>query len=456
MVHRWQPGRDRASGTGGQSAQGGSPRPVPANRPQSRPRSHPINTTSKISFSWLNRHLPASPPPKKYKFRKGINISMHTVKNSQPQQPPSQKSATHNSHILCISAALFLSAGFFLNILMPKKEYSASERRPLAKCPPFSTETIQSGRFATEFEDFATDTFPFREQLRRLQVWTSVSLCRRRDQNGLYLAEGHLVDLEYPLQEHSLEQAVQRFEEIYQKYHTEGTRAWLSVIPDKNCFLAKQSGHLSMDYAEFEKMMEQKAAFAEYIQISDLLEKDDYYKTDPHWRQERIVDVAKRLAQRMGVKIRQTYTVHTLDRDFYGAYYGQAARETSADTIQYLTADVMDQYFVYDWQNGTEIPIYYLDKAAGRDPYELFLSGPLSLITMENPDADTDKQLVIFRDSFASSLAPLLLGGYDRVILADIRYIRPQALGDLIDFAGCDFLFLYSTLVLNHSETLLR
>ena len=77
------------------------------------------------------------------------------------------------------------------------------------------------------------------------------------------------MDLEYPLQEHSLEQAVQRFEEIYQKYHTEGTRAWLSVIPDKNCFLAKQSGHLSMDYAEFEKMMDQKAAFAEYIQISD-------------------------------------------------------------------------------------------------------------------------------------------------------------------------------------------
>ena len=32
------------------------------------------------------------------------------------------------------------------------------------------------------------------------------------------------------------------------------------------------------------------ADFAEYISISDLLERDDYYKTDTHWRQEKITD----------------------------------------------------------------------------------------------------------------------------------------------------------------------
>lgn len=370
-----------------------------------------------------------------------------------PLQQPYFQTASRNNRILCISAALFLSAGFFLCIFAPKEEYSYSERRFLAKCPPFSAETIQSGRFAAEFEAFAADTFPFREQLRRLQVRTAASFYRRQDQNGLYLAEGHLADMEYPLRKASLEQAAGCLEEIYQKYHTKGARAWLSVIPDKNCFLAKQNGRLSMDYAELEAIVKQRAAFAEYIPISDLLEKDDYYKTDPHWRQERIVDVAKRLAQRMGAQICQDYTVHTLDQDFYGAYYGQMPRDVSADTIQYLTADAMEQYLVYDWQNRTEIQVYDLEKAAGRDPYELFLSGPLSLITIENPDAANKKQLVIFRDSFASSLAPLLLGGYARIILADIRYIRPEALGNIIDFSGCDFLFLYSTLVLNHSET---
>ena len=59
---------------------------------------------------------------------------------------------------------------------------------------------------------------------------------------------------------------------------------FLSVIPDKNCFLARESGHLSMDYAQLESLMAQKVGFADYISISDLLERDDYYRTDTHWR----------------------------------------------------------------------------------------------------------------------------------------------------------------------------
>ena len=36
----------------------------------------------------------------------------------------------------------------------------------------------------------------------------------------------------------------------------------------------------------------------------------------------------------------------------------------------------------------------------------------------------------------------------------DIRYIPVNRLGRLLDFENADVLFLYSTLVLNHSETL--
>ena len=73
---------------------------------------------------------------------------------------------------------------------------------------------------------------------------------------------------------------------------------------------------------------------------------------------------------------------------------------------------------------------------------------------MKNPHARTDKKLVLFRDSFGSSIAPLLAGGYAQITLVDIRYIHPEQLGQFVDFENCDVLFLYSTLVLNHSGTL--
>ena len=36
--------------------------------------------------------------------------------------------------------------------------------------------------------------------------------------------------------------------------------------------------------------------------------------------------------------------------------------------------------------------VYDMQKAYGKDPYEMFLSGSLSLITIENPHAQTDKE----------------------------------------------------------------
>lgn len=365
-------------------------------------------------------------------------------------------SAEKKNRTLCILFALFLAAGFLLCIFTPKAEYSNSERRKLSAMPKLSADTLWNGRFMSDFEDYAVDSFPFRDRFRTVKALTAANVFLRQDNNGIYAYDGYLSAVEYPMNESSLERAAQRFYDICEKYLTEKNRVFLSVIPDKNCFLAGESGHLSMDYKEFEYKMAQKCSFAEYISISDLLERNDYYKTDTHWRQERITDVAERLAKKMGARISMDYEVHTLNEDFYGVYFGQAALPVEPDTLRYLTGEAIDECVVYDWQNKKEISVYNLKRAEGRDPYEIFLSGSLSLISIENSRAQTDKKLVIFRDSFGSSIAPLFIGGYSQITLVDIRYIRPDYLGQFIEFEGCDVLFLYSTLVLNHSEMLHR
>ena len=125
-----------------------------------------------------------------------------------------------------------------------------------------------------------------------------------------------------------------------------------------------------------------------------------------------------------------------------------------ADSLCWLTNDTIEGYRVYDHENDKEIPVYDLAKADGNDPYEVFLSGPLSLITIENPTADTEKELIIFRDSFGSAIAPLLAEGYRKVTLVDIRYLPSAVLDEYIEFNDQDVLFLYSTLVLNNSSTM--
>lgn len=71
-----------------------------------------------------------------------------------------------------------------------------------------------------------------------------------------------------------------------------------------------------------------------------------------------------------------------------------------------------------------------------------------------NPNASTDKTLIVYRDSFGSSIAPYFTPHYAKVVLVDIRYLPYERAAQYIDFENADVLFLYSTLVLNNSDTM--
>ena len=248
--------------------------------------------------------------------------------------------------------------------------------------------------------------------------------------------------------------------------------------------------------------MAQNLSYMTYIDITNLLTIEDFYYTDTHWKQESILDVAKQLANKMGVTLEAEYETVTLETPFYGVYYGQLGLPIQPDVISYLNnplfttelkdvnSDVENELtitdfnnsdveseltitdynnlntenepiinnstnaikplVVYDHQNQKEIPVYNMELAKGRDPYEMFLSGSLSVITIENPNVTTEKELVIFRDSFSSSLAPLLAEGYAKITLLDIRYLNQNMIGNFVKFDNQDVLFLYSTSVVNN------
>lgn len=359
-----------------------------------------------------------------------------------------------NKIVVLSVTVLFL--GFFIWCLVkPADAISDSERRALATMPSFSVSSVMSGKFMQDFESYAMDQFPLRTHFRTLKSIVSFYVFGQKDVGGIYIADGYASKLEYPMNTASLDNAAARFQHIYDKYLDKSdVKVYLSVIPDKNFFLAGQNGYPTMDYGAFVSCLREKTDNMQYIDIFDCLELTDYYKTDTHWRQERITDVAQRLAEGMGVSLSGKYEVKLLDSPFYGVYYGQSALPLPAEQIYYLESDIFDSCQVYDHETSREISVYDMEKAQGKDPYEMFLSGSKSLLTVQNTGAATDRKLIVFRDSFGSSIAPLLFEGYAEVTLIDIRYLSSELLGNFVEFENCDVLFLYSTLVLNNSETL--
>lgn len=346
-----------------------------------------------------------------------------------------------------ILGALWLGLAFWA-WLQPANVFSDTERRELAQAPELSVQSLLDGSFMSDFEDYTLDQFPARDGFRRLKAIFHYQALRQKDNNGIYLSQGYAAKLEHPLNTQSLDHALGIFRKIAEQY-LQDSKIWVGIIPDKNYYI--QDGQPKMDYDLLLQKVKTEMDYADYVNLTDKLSLQDYYRTDTHWKQENLQAVASHFCQSLGVEQPGEFTVQTLERPFYGVYYGQAALPMQPDILRLLRNSMLDGCRVYNYEKNAYTGVYDMEKAQGKDMYETFLSGPVSLLTIENPQGNNGKELIIFRDSFASSLAPLLVQGYEKITLVDVRYLPSAMLGRLLDFHGQDVLFLYSTLVLNNS-----
>lgn len=359
-----------------------------------------------------------------------------------------------NRLVVILLAFVFFSMSIIAWI-KPSNEFSDSERRYLTAYPELTIDHVLSGQWMRSFESYTVDQFPWRNNFRGIKALTAFHVFNLATNNDIYLEDTYLSEIEYPLNESSLAYAGDVFTKIYDRYLADAnTNNFLSIIPDKNYFLAADADQLVMDYSALAERVQASSPPLNYIDIFDHLSIDDYYHTDTHWRQENLLDLAKAISGEMGTTLCATYETNTASDNFLGVYHGRLALPVIGERLNYLTSPYFDDLIVYDRENNREIPIYDFSNHQSKDPYTLFLSGPLSLITIDNPNATTSKELIIFRDSFASSIAPLFSEAYSKVTLIDIRYLPADYLGQFIDFSSQDVLFLYSSLILNNSAAL--
>ncbi len=355
-----------------------------------------------------------------------------------------------------IASFFIIIYGFmFANILIPDTRVSHSERRLLARLPDYSTNNLLKGDFFEDYEKYFLDQFVLRDNFRELKAFTSFSLFKQMDNQGIYLIDNSIYKLEYPLNEGAIINGANKINEVYDKY-LQGMNVYYSIIPDKNYFVAKDKGYPSMDYDRLIEIMKDNISSMQYINLFEVLDIKDYYNTDIHWRQDKIKGVASVLQKKMGVDISspKVYYEEKSLYPFYGSYYGQAAVRVRPDTLVYLTNGTIEEALVYDHIDETYSRVYEEDKFGTIDSYDLFLSGAKSILTISNPKSKTDKNLIIFRDSFGSSIAPLMLEEYNKITLIDLRYMATDLLGEYVEFSNQDVLFLYNSQILNNSYML--
>lgn len=335
---------------------------------------------------------------------------------------------------------------FLINIIKEDTDISVAERRKLATMPELTTKSLFDGTYFKKFDSYVTDQFVEREAFRKIKI--DIELSTKGEYNNLYLYDDYIIEEIFPLNSNSINNLTNKINYIKNTYLNDNSNIYYTIIPDKNYFV--NNGNLKLNYNKLQDMMKNNLSNINYINIFDKLTLDNYYKTDTHWKEEDLFNVANTIANQMNFDITNNNVVNTITT-FKGSYAGRLSVTKDIDTIKTISNPSTLNSSVYNYETKKYTDIYDYTKINSLDKYDIYLSGAVPIIDIINNNSSRDKELIVFRDSYGSSLIPLLIEGYKKITVIDIRYISSKILNKYIDFNDQDVLFMYSILTINNS-----
>jgi hypothetical protein len=332
-------------------------------------------------------------------------------------------------------------------------EISEFERRDLAQFPEVSVDRLTAGDFSDDYQEYLQDQAPFRDGFRFLKSFVSRKLLQNSENNGVFVLDQTIYDRFGAINNERIDRAVRIVGEIADDIDSD--RQFIALIPTKGQALVASKYYVPDQMDIVDKFSE--LANVQMIDLAGFLESrsaDFYYRSDPHWNAGGVVLSYNIIVDGLGLDRIFGYDSELFTSRYFGSEYGKAAAwSVEPDTIYLPRGELIDGLSTCRYSSLTDKvctdSVYYRGAESEEDAYDVFLGGLGPIIEIENPESNTTEELVIFKDSYAHAISPLLAQHYRKVTLFDLRYMRRSVVTDNFDLDGKTVLFLYSTSVLN-------
>ena len=346
-----------------------------------------------------------------------------------------------------------LGSAFVANALTPDRDFSPIENRALAQAPALRADSLLSGDFMADFEEYVTDQFVLRDRWIALKAGAEYA-SGKRENNGVYICDEHTLipRFDAPSTERTIQRCENNFGYVDALAGLTDAEVYFSLIPGKVSLWSHllPAGAPNGDEGVYLARGAQTAANWLDVNAALAAHRDEpiYYRTDHHWTSLGAYYAYVALMEGMGITPvpLESYTKTTVSEDFYGTAY-------STSGVRWMAPDVMDVYVPQEYAGvennfgqGPETgALYDWGKLADKDKYAMFLGGnkPLTIIRSNVADANAPKLLLV-RDSFSDSLAPFLTAHFSEIHLVDPRYYKTPMAQYVKDNAIDQALVLYS------------
>ncbi len=340
---------------------------------------------------------------------------------------------------LTVAVALILIVAFALALpLLPKKDFSAKERRALAPFPTANIETLLDGRFFTSLSVYYADHFPLRGAFTALKA-TSERVLGKGENNGiLFGTDGYLIARgEYE----SLTVAEQNLRAIRALADRTSVPITVSILPRATDVLTAylprgyDTARAAQIHETVAEILPENTDLAAPLREAADAGDSVFYRTDHHWTTDGAYLAYVNLAPSLDITpyASEDFTRVTLTNEFLGTSFAKSGlASTTPDMITGYRYDGDDGYTVTNAETGARThTLYDMDALVGDDPYEVFLGGNHARLSITDETHPEKPTLLLFKDSFANSLIPFLARHFQLVVV-DPRY-EPSGADALIE-----------------------
>ena len=349
-----------------------------------------------------------------------------------------------------ITVGLFLTLLFAVPLywlLCPRKTFSESERRYLSEPPKLTS--LKDWTFDDAVETYLADQLPGRDALVGLNAYTVLLSGRQVSAEIWRDKEGYLVEAPIRATSEQLQKRLARIAALGEKT---GRPVYVMAVPSTGYIrrgtLPKALGDLYRD----ETLLRQIAEFSgiKAVSLEDTFLREGqswYYRTDHHWTSEGAY-AAYRLFMEAAGRAALPYDgfYHHTAAGYVGSTRSRAALWLTTPDV--LTIDEpMDTAVrvTFSDDKTTYDSLFFYGHLEEYDWYPLFLDGNHPITVVENGNAAADAPtLLMVKDSFGNTLAPLLVPSYGKIVLVDPRYYRKSVADLCAEYGADEILFCYS------------
>lgn len=335
------------------------------------------------------------------------------------------------NRILPVTFLLFIFSFVIAFVLMPKKDFSESEKRVLAKFPEMNAESVMNGKFTDGLEKYLSDRFPLRDTFIGIDAYFGLSL-GKNGENGIYNAkDGYLITAPSKFDESKCTKNAGYIEKFIDRT---GLPSNVIIIPEAGYTL---SDKLPLNHKEYKDgaifdCVKSTVKNADFIDIRNTFEsrKNDtqiYYKTDHHLTGRGSMLVYDEFCKVTGNE-KQSFSLLSSTDGFYGTTYSKSGFWlTKSDTVEIYECDSKNKYKVtIDDGNGIKEydSLYFNSHLEEQDKYPVFLDGNHAFVRIRNENLHNGKKLLLIKDSYAHCFATFAAENYEEIVMIDLRYYK--------------------------------